>query len=106
LHCLTEKNKGFVWTQECDEAFQVLRKRLVEAPILVHPDVTKPFILDTDASDKAIGAVLSEIVDDKEHVVAYASGGLSKSERRYCVTRKELLALVHFVKFAPMADET
>jgi len=57
LHCLTEKKKGFVWTQECDEAFKVLRKRLVETPFLFHPHFTKSFTLDADASDKAIGAV-------------------------------------------------
>ena len=72
---------------------------LVTAPILAHPDFTKPFILDTDASNHAIGAVLSQKIGDKERVIAYASRTLSKSERKYCVTRKELLALVYFVKY-------
>ena len=72
---------------------------LVTAPILAHPDFTKPFILDTDASNHAIGAVLSQKVGDREKVIAYASRTLSKSERKYCVTRKELLALVYFVKY-------
>ena len=69
------------------------------APILAHPDFTKPFILDMDASNHAIGAVLSQKVGNKEKVIAYASRTLSKSERKYCVTRKELLALVYFVKY-------
>ena len=55
--------------------------------------------MDTDASDFAIGAVLSQKLDSKERVIAYASKTLTKSERRYCVTRKELYALVHFVKY-------
>ena len=56
----TEKVKKFNWTSECSEAFDRLKHMLVTAPILAHPDLTKPFILDTDASNLAIGAVLSQ----------------------------------------------
>lgn len=66
---------------------------------MAHPDFSLPFILDTDASDHAIGAVVSQRIGKVEKVVAYASRSLSKSERKYCVTRKELLALVYFVKY-------
>ena len=69
-----------------------LRKTLVSAPILAFPDCSRMFILDTDASNQGIGAVLSQ-----EHVVAYASRVLSKAERKYSVTRKELLAVVSFL---------
>lgn len=63
--------------------------------MLAYPDFTKPF---TDASDTGIGAVLSQAgIDGKERVVAYASRMLSKPERRYCVTRRELLAVVTFI---------
>ena len=99
LHKLTEKNCPFVWTEECSVAFEELKRKLVESPVLIHPDFTKGFILDVDASDLSIGAVLSQITEDGECVVAYASRTLSKSERRYCVTRKEMLALVYFVKY-------
>jgi hypothetical protein len=71
---------------------------LIQSPILAHPDFTLPFILGTDASDQAIGAVLSQNVDGKECVIAYGSRILTKCERRYCVTRKELLVVVHFKK--------
>jgi hypothetical protein len=70
---------------------------LISAPILGHPDFTKPFILDTDASKNAIGAVLSQEIDGAGIVIAYGSRTLTKTERKYCVTRKELLAVVHFV---------
>ena len=76
----------------------MLKQKLTEAPILAHPDFKKEFILDTDTSDVAIAAVLSQKIDGKEHVIAYASKTLSKCERRYCVTRKELLAVVNYVK--------
>ena len=77
----------------------MLKEKLVEAPVLIHPDFTKSFILDVDASDLSIGAVLSQITENGERVIAYVSRTLSKSERRYCVSRKEMLALVYFVKY-------
>src|SRR5206468_7696172 len=53
---------------------------------------------DTDASNTAIGAVLSQVQEGEERVIAYASRTLSRPERNYCVTRKELLAVVYFTK--------
>ena len=64
----------------------------------MHHDFTLPFILDRDASDQAIGAVLSQNIDGSERAIAYASRALTKCECKYCVTRKELLAVVYFVK--------
>jgi hypothetical protein len=58
----------------------------------------KKFILDTDASNEAIGAVLSQEIDGKERPIAFASRTSTKPELRYCVARKELLAVVFFVK--------
>ena len=100
LYRLTEKTSVFVWTEDCEDAFQQLRTRLVTSPILAFPDHKRPFILDTDASDVGIRAVLSQFQDDGvERVIAYASRVLTKAERRYCVTRKELLAVVTFVQY-------
>ncbi|VDH91703.1 Hypothetical predicted protein [Mytilus galloprovincialis] len=73
-------------------------RRLTTAPILAFPRSDCEFIVDTDASDFGIGAVLSQIQNEKEVVIAYSSRTLSKSERNYCTTRKELLALVFFIK--------
>ena len=95
LHKLTS---SFLWTTECQKSFEILRHLLSSPPILSYPDFTKPFILDTDASNDGIGGVLSQLdKDGGEHVVAYGSRLLIKPERNYCVTRKELLAVVTFV---------
>ena len=76
-----------------------LRQRLCSAPILAFPNFSKPFILDTDASNTGIGGVLSQLDETgSEHVITYASQTLSKAERRYCVTRRELLAVVTFTQ--------
>ena len=97
LQYLTEKNAPFEWTAACQKYFDDLRNCLASAPILAYPDHSKPFLLDTDASDVGIGAVLSQIQDNgSEGVIAYASRSLSRQEPKYCVTRKELLAVVEF----------
>ena len=70
----------------------------MNAPVLGFPDFSLEFILDTDASDNTIGAVLSQKHNEKERVVSYGSRTLSKAERGYSVTRKEMLAVVYFVK--------
>ena len=76
-----------------------MKQKLTSVPILALPDWSKPFIIDTDASDTGIGAVLSQLQDDgRECVIAYASRLLTKQERNYCVTRKELLAVVTFLQ--------
>ncbi len=98
LHRLTEKTYTFAWSEECQSAFEELRRLLTSAPILAFPDLSEPFVLDTDASGTGIGAVLSQVRKGRECVVAYASRILSKPERRYCTTRRELLAVVCFVR--------
>ena len=99
LHHLTEKTTPFQWTVQCQKSFDDLKQCLTTAPVLAFPDFSKPFILDTDASDTGIGAVLSQTDDNgREKVIAFASRTLSKPERRYCVTRKELLSVVTFIR--------
>ena len=99
LHKLTEKGQRFVFGADCQAAFSKLKAHLSDAPVLAHPDFSEQFILDTDACDSGIGAVLSQKIGGTERPVAYASKSLTKAERRYCVTRKELYAVVFFVKY-------
>ena len=98
LHALTKDGTAFKWTSTCQNSFDSLKAALVQAPVLQYPEPTKPFILDTDASSTGIGAVLSQVHDGIEHVVAYFSRALSAPEKNYCVTRKELLAVVDTVR--------
>ncbi|KAJ1187078.1 hypothetical protein NDU88_003857 [Pleurodeles waltl] len=96
-HTLKKENlkKGFVWTEAAEAAFQELKRAFTQAPILRHPDTTKQFIVVTDASERAIGAVLLQRQEDDglEHPVFYLSHILSTAEQHYSVLERELLAL-------------
>ena len=86
------------WELTHQQAFDTLKNRLCTAPILAYPQSSGRFILDTDASAYGIGAVLSQVQNGDEKVIAYASHSLSKTEQRYCVTRRELLSVYRYVK--------
>lgn len=94
LHELLQKNAGkFKWSDEAQLAFQTLKKALVNPPVLFYPDFSIPFHLSTDASNKAIGAVLSQRDNTgKLHPVAYASKALDKTQQKWSATDRELLA--------------
>ena len=94
LHSASQKGEHFRWTTQCEEAFESITRKLMNAPILAFPQLDEPFILETDASDRGLGAVLSQVQVGKERVIAYAARALSKAERNYSTTQKELLALV------------
>lgn len=95
---LTKKEKDFSWGQSQQKAFETLRNSLCHEPVLRYPDFSKPFLLSTDASSVAIGAILSQMHNGQEHPVAYASRQLNKAERNYGATERELLALVWATK--------
>uniref|UniRef100_A0A146M1A3 RNA-directed DNA polymerase n=2 Tax=Lygus hesperus TaxID=30085 RepID=A0A146M1A3_LYGHE len=96
LNDLSKKEAEFVWSPQCEEAFQTLKTRLVTPPVLAYPDFSKPFILATDGSKEGLGCVLSQVIDGVEHPVAYASRRTSHAEERsYCATDLELAALVY-----------
>lgn len=76
------------------------KKILTRDPILIHPDFTKPYILTTDGSNYALGAVLCQINDRKDNPIAFASAILNKHEVNYSTTEKEALALA-VEKFPP-----
>jgi len=95
---LTEKKAEFIWEAPQEKAFLQLRLHLSTAPVLNHPLPNKEFILDTDASNYAVGGVLSQVIDGKEQVIAFASTALSRPEMNYCTTHRELLAVVTMTK--------
>ena len=99
LHRLTAKSTdGFQWSAECDKAFRTLKEKLVTAPILAFPRCDARFIVDCDASDYGLGAVISQEQDGSERVIAYASRVLDGRERRYSTTKKEMLAMVYAIR--------
>lgn len=98
LYILTEDKIKFNWEIEQQHVFELLKKVLTSSPTLSFPHGDGKFVLDTDASNIGIGAVLSQIQGEEERVIAYFSRVLSKSERNYCVTRRELLAIVESMK--------
>ncbi|GJT65840.1 reverse transcriptase domain-containing protein [Tanacetum coccineum] len=97
---LLEKNTPFVFLEECIQAFQTLKKKLTEAPILIAPDWDQPFELMCDASDYAIGAVLGQRIEKHFRSIHYASKTMTEAESNYTTTEKEMLVVVYaFEKF-------
>ena len=94
LVALTRKGVPFVWTDQQQAAFEALKACLVCAPILGFSTEDGRFVLDTDASLFAVGGVLSQLQKEGEVVIAYASRSLRLSQRRYCTTRRAMLAAV------------
>lgn len=87
---------GHLWSEECENAFQTLKRLLVSAPVLAYADFAKPFVLEIDASQAGLGAVLSQEQEGKRRPVAFASRGLRPSERNmsnYSSRKLEFLAL-------------
>jgi len=98
LTTLTKKDVSFVWTPECQQACGELKKILSTEPLLIYPDFSQPFIVACDSSTKAIGAVLSQERDGKEHPIAYTSRQLNSAESKYSVTELEMLAFLFATK--------
>ena len=97
LHKLTHKDEVFNWTHNCQQAFQSLKTKLTEPPVLAYPQFhtnAGEFVLITDASSQGVGAVLEQ----DGHVIAYASRALSKAEKQYSVIQQECLAIVYATK--------
>nr|GFC45608.1 reverse transcriptase domain-containing protein [Tanacetum cinerariifolium] len=95
-----EKNTPFMFSKDCIQAFQTLKKKLTEAPILIAPNWDLPFELMCDASDFAIGAVLGQRHEKHFKPIHYASNTMNDAETNYTTTEKEMLAVVYaFEKF-------
>ncbi|KRX75077.1 Retrovirus-related Pol polyprotein from transposon [Trichinella sp. T6] len=94
LHRLLEKGAEWDWSKACQSAFDALKYHLTSAPILAYPEFHRRCTVDVDIRGDGLGAVLSQREGKAERVVAYASRTLTKTERRYCATRREMLGLV------------
>ena len=88
----------FNWSQDCQKAFDSLKEKLASPPVLAYPKDEGEYILDTDASNHAIGAVLSQIQNGEERVISFVSRALCGGQQNYCTTKRELLAVVTFVE--------
>ena len=99
LYRLTSKGVKFTWEEENEDAFQLLKARLLQAPILAFPNFRHPFVIDTDASETALGAVLSQIIDGEERPIALESRVLSKTEVNYATTKCEALGIVQAMQW-------
>ena len=92
---LLRKDSKFVWTEQCQSAFEKLKAMLQNAPVLSAPDFNRPFKLAVDASDVAAGAVLlQEDQGGIDHPICYFSRKFNKHQRNYSTIEKECLALV------------
>ena len=87
---LLKKGTPFVWTQATEESFQLLKQGLVTAPVLALPDFSKPFIVETDACDAGVGAILQQ----QGQPIVYMSKALSPKYRGLSTYEKEYLAVV------------
>ena len=83
-----KKYVPFVFDDDCVEAFEILKKALISAPIVQPPDWNLPFEIMCDASDYALGVVLGQSVDKKLNVINYASKTLNNAQRNYATTEK------------------
>ena len=93
LTSLLKKDAKFKWEEDQENAFNHLKSLLVSSPVLAYPDYNKPFELYTDASNVGLGAVLMQKFHNKRRPIAYASRILSKTEKSYCTTDKEMAAI-------------
>ena len=99
---LLKKGNDLSWDEECQQAFEQLKKDLAELPKVIHPNYNKPFRLCTDASDYALGGVLEQQQDESDNEsfqpIWYISKSLRGPELRYTTTQKELYAIVYCIK--------
>ncbi|KAI3821732.1 hypothetical protein L1987_09304 [Smallanthus sonchifolius] len=97
---LLEKDRPFLFSGNCLIAFETLKTKLVDAPVMTTPNWAKPFKLMCDASDYAVGAVLGQRRKKHFHLIQHASETLNDAQENYTTTEKELLAVVFaFDKF-------
>ncbi|TFY50672.1 hypothetical protein EVG20_g11391 [Dentipellis fragilis] len=113
LFDLTKKDHPWDWMPDCQTAFDGLKLAFTSSPVLLMPDLTKPYLVEVDASDFAVSGILSQCAEDQLwHPVAYLSKALSEAERNYDIYDKELLAIIrtletwrHYLEGSPHVVE-
>ena len=99
LNDLLKKDKKFIWSNKCQESFDLLKKCFTEEPVLMMPDHTRPFQIQVDLSLFATGGILTQMdTNGDHHPCAYLSKSLTKEQRKYDTGDRELLAIVHMLK--------
>jgi RNase H-like domain found in reverse transcriptase/Reverse transcriptase (RNA-dependent DNA polymerase) len=99
LNNLTKKDKRFEWSTECQKAFDTTKKQFMEEPVLLMPNQSKPFQIESDASKVATGAVLTQLDSNSDrHPVAFLSKTFSDTERKYEIYDWELLGIIRALK--------
>ncbi|GFX83678.1 retrovirus-related Pol polyprotein from transposon 297 [Trichonephila clavipes] len=93
------KKGEITWTTECENAFRELKGKLIDKPVLYAPNFEREFIVQTDASNAGMGAVLTQLNEQgEEHPILYLSKKFSEVEKRYCTTVKECAIIVFVIK--------
>ena len=95
---LTKKNVKFEWNDSCQKAFEILKDRITRAPILIHPDNSKSYILQTDASDFSVGAVLLQTCGEYNKPVLFLSHKMNEAQRKYTAMEREAYAIIYALK--------
>lgn len=98
LYKLTKKSVTFLWSDECQKAFERSKKLLLTNNLLVHYDQNKPIVIHCDASPYGLGAILSHVIDGKDQPVLFTSCTLTKTQQNYAQLHREALAIVFAVK--------
>ena len=99
LNNLLKKDKKFIWSNECQESFDLLKKRFTEEPVLMMPDHTRPFQIQVDSSLFATEGILTQMDTNGDcHPCTYPSKSLTKEQRNYDTGNRELLAIVRALK--------
>jgi len=95
LNALTKKDREFRWTEECEKAFNTLKRRFTTYPVLRMPNPEKPFQIEADASKSASGAVLTQLDDNgARHPIYFLSKSFTDAEKNYQIYNRELLAIL------------
>ena len=95
---LTRKKTPYKWTATEDAAFEELKTKLTEAPVLKTADSDRDYIVTCDGSDTAVGTVLSQVHDSGDHPVAFESRKMNSAEANYPTHERELLAVIHALR--------